>query len=153
MYVEQACSNNALVFPDPATANAVEYLDSYRPSLKADMENLTSLLLLVKDQCLPDRRLELEMLTESQIASGELATRSLEELFKYSDNYSSFLTEIARSDHSPPITEASPDSIWELTWSLFFSSIHFLQGSFFSVRHPHRQSSRPSTVFKVEAFI
>ncbi len=80
----------------------------YRPSLKADIKNLTSLLLLVEDQYLPDQRLDLEMLTESQIASGELAARSLKELFKYSDDYSSFLIEIARSDHSPPITEASP---------------------------------------------
>jgi hypothetical protein len=56
----------------------VEYLDSYRPSLKADIQNLTSLLSpLIEDQCLPDQRLKLEMLSESQIA-----TQSLKELFE-----------------------------------------------------------------------
>jgi hypothetical protein len=56
----------------------VEYLDSYRPSLKADIQNLTSLLSpLIEDRCLPDQRLKLEMLSESQIA-----TQSLKELFE-----------------------------------------------------------------------
>jgi hypothetical protein len=35
------------------------------------------------------------MLSESQIASGEAATQSLKELFEFSDDYSSFLTEDA----------------------------------------------------------
>src|SRR6266566_513797 len=49
----------------------VEYLDSYRPSLQVDIQNLTALLLpLIEDQFLPDQRLKLEMFTESQIASG-----------------------------------------------------------------------------------
>jgi len=79
----------------------VEHLDSYKPSLKADIENLTSLLSpLIGDQCLPDQRLEPEKLTESQIASREHADRSLEELSEHTDDYSSFLTEIARSDLS-----------------------------------------------------
>jgi hypothetical protein len=87
----------------------VEYLDSYRPSLKADIQNLTSLLSpLIEDRCLPDQRLKLEMLTESQITSGEHAARSLKELFEFSDYYSYFLTEAARSDLSDPVTEASP---------------------------------------------
>jgi hypothetical protein len=71
----------------------VEYLDSYRPSLKANIQNLTSLLSpLIEDQCLPDQRLKLEMLSESQIASR---TQLLKELFEFSDDYSSFLTEAA----------------------------------------------------------
>jgi hypothetical protein len=87
----------------------VEYLDSYRPSLKADIQNLTALLApLIEDQCLPDQRLMLEMLTESQIASGEHAARSLKELFEYSDECSYYLTEAAHSDLSQPNTEASP---------------------------------------------
>jgi len=50
----------------PEVDALVEYLDSYRSSLKADIQNLTSLLLLlIEDQCLPDQRLKLEMLTES----------------------------------------------------------------------------------------
>jgi hypothetical protein len=90
----------------------VEQLDSHRPSLKAEIQNLTSLLLpLIQDQCLPDRKLELEMLTRNQIVSGEQADRSLKELFEFSDDYSSFLTEIARSDLSQPTTEASPDPL------------------------------------------
>ena len=85
----------------PEVDTLVEHLDSYRPSLKADIQNLTSLLSpLIEDQCLPDQRLQLEMLTESQITSGEHTTRSLKELFEYSDDYSSFLSEIARSDLS-----------------------------------------------------
>lgn len=87
----------------------VAYLDSYRLSLKADIQNLISLLsLLIEDQCLPDQRLKLEMLTESQITSREHAARSLKELFEFSDDYSFFLTEAARSDLSDPVTEASP---------------------------------------------
>jgi hypothetical protein len=62
-------------------------------------------------QCLPDQKLELEMLTRSQLASGEHADRSLKELFEFVDDYSSFLTEIARSDLSQPTTEASPDPL------------------------------------------
>ena len=90
----------------------VEYLDSYRPSLKADIQNLTSLLPpLIEDQRLLDQRLELEILTGSQITSGEHATRSLKELFEFSDGYSSFLTETARSDLSQPAAEASPDPL------------------------------------------
>jgi hypothetical protein len=42
----------------PEVDTLVEYLDSYRPSLKADIQNLTFLLLLfIEDQCLPDQRL------------------------------------------------------------------------------------------------
>jgi hypothetical protein len=90
----------------------VEYLDSYRPSLKADIQNLTSLLSpLIEDQCLPDQRLKLEMMTESQITSGEHAARSLKELFEFSSDYSSPLVETPRSDLSHPITEASTYSL------------------------------------------
>jgi hypothetical protein len=78
-----------------------EHLDSYKPSLKANIQNLTSLLSpLIEDQRLPDHRLELEMLTKSQITSGEHTDRSLKELFKYYDDYSSFLTEITCFDLS-----------------------------------------------------
>jgi hypothetical protein len=42
----------------PEVDALVEYLDSYRPSLTADIENLTSLLSpLIEDQGLPDQRL------------------------------------------------------------------------------------------------
>jgi hypothetical protein len=43
------------------------------------------------------------MLSESQIA-----TQSLKELFEFSDDYSSFLTETAHPDLSQSITEGSP---------------------------------------------
>jgi hypothetical protein len=93
----------------------VEHLDSYRPSLKADIQNLTSLLSpLIKDQCLPDQRLQLETLTESQIASREHAARSLKELFEHSDDCSSFLTEAVYSDLCQPDTEASPHPLMNL---------------------------------------
>jgi hypothetical protein len=86
----------------------MERLDSYRPSLKADIQNLTSLLLpLIEDRCLPEQRLRLEILTESQIISGEHATRSLKELFEHSDDCSAFLIEAAYSNLSQPDTEAS----------------------------------------------
>src|SRR5258706_13621635 len=85
----------------PEVDALVEYLDSYKPCLKADIKNLTSVLpLLIEDQCLPDQRLTLETLTESQLASGEHTTQSLKELFKFSDDYLSFLTETACSDLS-----------------------------------------------------
>jgi hypothetical protein len=39
----------------PEVDTLVEHLNSYRPSLKADIQNLTSLLSpLIEDQCLPD---------------------------------------------------------------------------------------------------
>jgi hypothetical protein len=92
----------------PEVDALVEHLDFYRPSLKADIKNLTSLLLLlIEDHCLLDQRLQLKMLTESQIASREHAARSLKELFEFSNNCSSFLTEAARSNLSQPNTEAS----------------------------------------------
>jgi hypothetical protein len=79
----------------------VEYLDSYKPSLKIDIQNLTSLLTpLIEDQRLPDQRLKLEILTKSQITSGEYAARLLKELLEFSDDYSSPLVETPRSDLS-----------------------------------------------------
>jgi hypothetical protein len=94
----------------------VEYLDSSRPSLKADIKNLTSLLpALIDDRCLLNRRLKLEKLSESQIASGEHASRSLKELFEYSDDYyTSFLAEEALSAFYQPTTEASPYPLVDL---------------------------------------
>lgn len=72
------------------------------------LKNLISLLsLLIEDRCLPDERLKLEMLSESQITSGELATQSLKELFELSDECSYFLTEAASSDLPHSGTEAS----------------------------------------------
>jgi len=87
----------------------VEYLDSSRPSLKSDIQNLTSLLpALIEDRCLPSQRLKLEILSESQITSGEHASRSLRELLEYADDdYTSFLTEEALSEFSWSSTEAS----------------------------------------------
>jgi len=66
---------------------------------------------LTEDQCLPEQRLQLETLTESQIISREHAARSLKELFEYSDDCSTFLTEAAYSDLSQPDSEASPDPV------------------------------------------
>ena len=60
-----------------------------RPSLKSDIQNVTCLLsVMIEDRCLPDQKLWLEMLTDEQIASGELATNSLEELLKVTDEAS-----------------------------------------------------------------
>jgi hypothetical protein len=58
----------------PEVNALVEHLDSYRLSLKADIQNLTS---PIKDRRLPDQRLKLKMLSESQIVSREHATQSL----------------------------------------------------------------------------
>lgn len=87
----------------------VERLDTYRPSLKTDIQNLTSLLPpLIEDRCLPEQRLQLETLTKSQIASGEHAAQSLKELFEYSDDCSAFLSEAAYFDLSRPGIVALP---------------------------------------------
>ena len=78
--------------PDSIDA-LIEYLDSYRLFLRSDIQNLTSLLLLmIEDQCLLDQRLYLEILIENQIVSGYLTTQSLKELFEFTDKYSYFLT-------------------------------------------------------------
>jgi hypothetical protein len=85
----------------------VEYLDSYRPSLKADIQNLIFLLSpLIEDRCLPDQRLYLEILTKSQIVSREYTNRSLKQLFELTNSYLSFLTQAA-FDLSQPDTKAS----------------------------------------------
>ena len=71
-------------------------LDSYRLSLKTDIQNLTSLLSpLIEGCCLLDQKLKLEILSKSQITSGEHETRSLKELFEFTDDCSYFLTEEA----------------------------------------------------------
>ena len=89
----------------PAIDALVENLDSYRPSLESDIQNLTYLLsFMIEDQCLPDEKLRLEMLTDEQIASGELATNSLEELLKVTDEASYY----THSDPSHSATEGSP---------------------------------------------
>jgi hypothetical protein len=59
----------------------IAYLDFSRPSLKTDVKNLSFLLSgLIEDQFLPSRTPMLEVLSESQIRSGELAVKSLKEL-------------------------------------------------------------------------
>lgn len=79
----------------------IEYLDSHSPSLKSDILNITSVLLpIIEDRCLPDQKLQLEVLSPAQIASGELENRSLKELFEYSDNCSNFLAEAFCYDSS-----------------------------------------------------
>ena len=89
----------------PAIDALMENLDSYRPSLKSDIQNVTNLLsYIVEDQCLPDEKLWIEMLTDEQIASGELATNSLEELLKVTDDASYY----TNSDPSHSATEDSP---------------------------------------------
>ena len=93
--------------PDSIDA-LMEHLDSYRPSLRSDIQNLTSLLSpMIEDQCLPGQRLYLEMLTENQIASGYLATQSLKELFEFIDEYSYFLTEAMQSIEDSPYPSVS----------------------------------------------
>jgi hypothetical protein len=89
----------------------ITYLDVSRPSLKTDVKNLSSLLSgLIEDQFLPSRTLMLEVLSESQIRSGELAVKSLKELLEYSDdvNYTSYLTDEALSKLSGPSSAVSP---------------------------------------------
>jgi hypothetical protein len=59
---------------------------------------------------MPEGTLTLEVLSESQVRSGELAVRSLEELLEYSDdvNYASYLTVGALSELSETDMDASP---------------------------------------------
>ena len=54
------------------------------------------------------------MLSKSQIASGEHETRSLKELFEFTDDCSYFLTEEAFSDVSQPDTKASTQPLMSL---------------------------------------
>ena len=65
---------------------------------------------MIEDQRLPGRRLKLELLSESEITSGEHTVQSLKELLKYSDDddITCFLTESDLSDYPQSGTEASP---------------------------------------------
>ncbi|CZR50576.1 uncharacterized protein PAC_00450 [Phialocephala subalpina] len=86
----------------------IAYLYQLKPSLKSDIQNLTTLLSqVVKYQRLPDKKLKLEMWSEDEI--GSHASGSLNELFEYSDevDYRSFLTDEALSPPSSPGTAAS----------------------------------------------
>ena len=58
----------------------------------------------------------LEVLSEDQIRSGELAIQSLKELFEYSDdvNYASYLTDGALSEPSEPSSDALLDPLVDL---------------------------------------
>jgi hypothetical protein len=97
----------------PEIKALVEHLDSYRPSLKSDIHNLTFLLsLIIEDRCLPEQRLRLETLCESQIVSGEHAAQSLKDLFEFTDECLGFLAETTQPDQS--ITEGSPCSLVSL---------------------------------------
>jgi hypothetical protein len=79
-----------------AVDDVVRYLDLCRPSLRADIHNLTPCLYsMIEDRSLPDQKLHLELLTESQVASEEQATQPLEELFKLTDEHSYFMSEAA----------------------------------------------------------
>jgi hypothetical protein len=52
----------------------VKYLDSSKPPLRIHIQSLTSILPpLIEGRSLPNRRLKLEMMSESQITSGEYA--------------------------------------------------------------------------------
>lgn len=89
----------------PYIDDLVTHLNSYRPSLRADIKNLTPILYsLIQDRPLPDQKLCLEMLIESQIASREHATKSLEELFKFTDECSYFMGEAV-----PGVYQSSPE--------------------------------------------
>jgi hypothetical protein len=95
----------------------VIYLDFSRPCLKTDIKNLSSLLsALIEDQYLLSRTLVLEVLSEGQIRSRELAIQSLKELLKYSDdiNYASYLTDGALSEPSEPNNDPSPYPVIDL---------------------------------------
>jgi hypothetical protein len=50
---------------------------------------------MIENRPLPDQKLCLEMLTESQVASGEHVTQPLEEVFKLTDEYSYFMSDAA----------------------------------------------------------
>jgi hypothetical protein len=96
----------------PEVDALLEHLDSYRPSLQSSIQNVTLLLsLVIEDRCLPEQKLHLEMLTESQIASGEHAAQSLEELFKLTDEFSYFLAQNIHSDLPQSVTEGSPSPL------------------------------------------
>jgi hypothetical protein len=88
----------------------MENLDSYRPSLKFDIQSVTYLLsLMIEDRCLPEQKLWLEMLTDEQIALGELTTNSVKELLNYTDEDSYFVDlHLPRSSSegspSPPVS-------------------------------------------------
>jgi hypothetical protein len=71
---------------------------------------------VVEEQRPPSIKLKLEELSENEIASGQRMTRSLKELFEYSDkvDYTSFLTEEALSQHSPLSTSESLPSLASL---------------------------------------
>lgn len=90
----------------------MEYLDFSRPSFKINIRNLTSFLsVLIENRCLPSQRLILEVLSENQIASGEHASRSLKELFKYAGGHTYFLTEKTISEFSQFSIKASLRSL------------------------------------------
>jgi hypothetical protein len=50
---------------------------------------------LIEGRYFPEQRLQLEMFTESQIASREHTDLSLKELFEFTNGYLSLLTEAA----------------------------------------------------------
>ena len=92
----------------PDVDTLLEHLDFYRPSLKSSIQNVTLLLsLMIEDQRLPEEKLVLEMLTESQIASGEHATQGLDTLFKLTDELSYYMAEDIQSDLPRSVTEGS----------------------------------------------
>jgi hypothetical protein len=90
-----------------------KFLNIHLPKVDALMENLDSnirnvsclLSSMIEDRCLSDQKMCLEMLTDEQIAPGELATNSLEELLKFTDEASYF----TNYDPSRCATEDSPN--------------------------------------------
>ena len=52
------------------------------------MSLVSTVSLMIEDWCLGDQRLRLGLLSDSHIASGELVTISLEELFELTDECS-----------------------------------------------------------------
>ncbi len=78
----------------------IRYLDSYRLSLKAVIQNLTFLFSLLDEYwCLPDQRLQLEIFAGNQIISRGFTVRSSKGSFKFANDYSTFLTETAFDFH------------------------------------------------------
>lgn len=83
----------------------MESLDSHRPALKSDIQNVTDLLsLMIEDQCLPDQKLVLETLTDDQTASGELAAHSVRDLLNFADEDMDFMY----LEYPPSPSERSP---------------------------------------------
>ena len=121
------CSLRALTVPEEDAL--VAFLDSSRPGLKIAIKNLSSLLsALIEDQYLPDRTLKLEVLSEGQIGSGELETRTLKDLLEYTDDVEPSTEAAEIVDDTAALAARSRGSRQESTPIGFFSGASLHQG-------------------------